>query len=205
MGTSNLSVCPHTKTMRPAPAPPLPAPPRCTRTCLRLHFLIIMNVTPPWTYGRRRSSVRTTPHLLSTSLPFSVPILATPPPRVRLPWAGICNPPTHPPTHPVTLINPSPHPPTSTPTWRNQLSELLVPQGSRRPLWKSRSEPAPPLRWVHGLVGWCIVAAEQFLWLQQLGCVAGGMRDAKGRLPLGPHYGRPPPKPLAVTRLGPLS
>ena len=34
---------------------------------------------PNWTYWRRRSSVRTTPHLLSTSLHFSVPILATPP------------------------------------------------------------------------------------------------------------------------------
>ena len=41
-----------------------------------------------WTHGRRRSSVRATPHLLSTSLHFSVPILATP------------HPPTH--THPPT-------------------------------------------------------------------------------------------------------
>ena len=33
---------------------------------------------PPWTCGRRRSSVRATPHRLSTSLHFSVPILANP-------------------------------------------------------------------------------------------------------------------------------
>ena len=45
-------------------------------------FLVLLYASTvshaPAPTGRRRSSVRATPHLLSTSLHFSVPILATP-------------------------------------------------------------------------------------------------------------------------------